>query len=348
MIGFDARARRRGVALVLSAAAVCVCVPHRADAHDARPVSITIEERQPHAYRVEMRVPPAVEPDDRPSVSWPRGCDVRSNRMRDVNGTGLASMLVTCAQPLEGQRIAVEYPLFNPALTTLWRYSPASGATRTAVRPPDRSDWMVPPAANWKTVARDYLVLGIEHIWAGVDHLLFVTGLLLLAKTARRITLAITGFTLAHSITLSLSALGVVHVPVPPIEAGIALSILFVAREVAQPDPESLARRFPLAISSLFGLLHGFGFAAALSEAGLPKDEIAPALLFFNAGVEIGQLAFIAVVLSLVAAATASARLAGWSPALALRSRAAALGGYALGVPASFWFFQRVALFWVR
>ena len=179
-------------------------------------------------------------------------------------------------------------------------------------------------------------------------HLLFVTGLLLLAKTARRITLAITGFTLAHSITLSLSALGVVHVPVPPIEAGIALSILFLAREIASPNPESLARRFPLAISSLFGLLHGFGFAAALSEAGLPKDEIVAGLLFFNAGVEVGQLAFIGVVLCLIAMATAGARLAGWSSLRAALPRASVLGGYALGLPASFWFFQRVALFWAH
>jgi hydrogenase/urease accessory protein HupE len=249
-----------------------------------------------------------------------------------------ATMLLNCAAGLEGQRIGIRYPLFNPALSTLLRFIPSGDATRTAVLPPDRLEWTVPPSSSWKTVAHDYFLLGVKHIWEGIDHLLFVTGLLLLARTPRRIAVAITGFTIAHSITLSLSALGVVRVPVPPIEAGIALSILFLAREVARPNANSLARRFPLLISSLFGLLHGFGFAAALSEAGLPRKEIVPALLLFNVGVEAGQLVFIAVVLVVV----------GHSRVRAALHRVEFLGGYALGLPASFWFFQRLQAFWLR
>jgi len=216
---------------------------------------------------------------------------------------------------------------------------PSGDATRTAVLPPDRLDWTVPSSSNGMTVAHDYFLLGVKHIWEGVDHLLFIAGLLMLAKKPRRIVVAVTGFTLAHSITLSLSALGVVRAPVPPIEAGIALSILFLAREVARPHTESLARRFPLLISSVFGLLHGFGFAAALSEAGLPQKEIVPALLFFNVGVEAGQLAFIGVVLALVFVLT---RIARFGPAL---ERFEYWGGYALGLPAAFWFFQRLQMF---
>ncbi len=212
------------------------------------------------------------------------------------------TMLLKCTAGLEGQQIGIHYPLFNPALSTLLRFIPAGDATRTAVLPPDQLDWTVPPSSNWKTVAHDYFLLGVKHIWEGIDHLLFVTGLLMLARTPRRIAVAITGFTIAHSVTLSLSALGVVRLPVPPIEAGIALSILFLAREIARPNSESLARRFPLLVSSLFGLLHGFGFAAALSEAGLPQKEIVPALLLFNVGVEAGQLVFIGIVLALIAA----------------------------------------------
>ena len=197
---------------------------------------------------------------------------------------------------------------------------------------------------DWKTVAHDYLVLGIWHIWAGVDHLLFVTGLLLLANAAA-IALGGTGFTLAHSVTLSLSALGVMRLPVPPVEAIIALSILFVAGEVARPDPESLARRYPLAISSSFGLLHGFGFAAALGDPGLPRNEIAAALLFFNAGVEVGQLAFIVVALALVAVIFRGTRSAGIHAASL--SQLERISAYCLGIPAAFWFLDRLRAFWI-
>jgi hypothetical protein len=136
-----------------------------------------------------------------------------------------------------------------------------------------------------------------------------------------------------------------VRLPVAPIEAGIALSILFLAREIARPNPESFARRFPLVVSSSFGLLHGFGFAAALSEVGIPRNEIAAALLFFNAGVEAGQLVFIACLCALIAAGYGAARLAGMQPVRLALNRVQMLGAYALGIPASFWLFQRLQNF---
>ena len=318
-------------------------------AHDARPLSIMVVEQQERAYRVDLRVPPSVEPDNWPEISFEgTACTVRSGGIRQVVDAAAETQLVTCASSLEGRRIGIRYKLFNPSISTLLRFSPASGDTRTAVLPPEQTEWIVPVAADWKAVARDYLLLGIQHIWAGVDHLLFVTGLLLLAKTARRIAFAVTGFTLAHSITLSLSALGFVRLPLAPIEAGIALSILFLAREVAMPNPNGLARRFPLAISSSFGLLHGFGFAAALSEAGLPRHEIATALLFFNAGVEVGQLAFIAaLVLLFTVTLFCLPRKSPGLPAFAYSS-IERLGGYTLGIPAALWFFQRLQIFWAR
>lgn len=325
----------------------CLVIPKGALAHDARPLSIMIVERQEHTYRIDVRIPPSIELANHPDILWPEGCTVRSRSVREAIETRTESMMVACSTGLEGRRIGIRYELFNPSISTLFRFSLISGGTRSAVLPPDQTDWIVPGAANWRTVAQDYLLLGVQHIWEGIDHLLFVAGLLMLAGTTRRIAFAVTGFTLAHSVTLSLSALGVVRLPLPPIEVGIALSILFLAREIARPDPESLARRYPLAISSSFGLLHGFGFAAALSEAGLPKNEIATALVFFNAGVEVGQLAFIGCILALIAAAFGIARLAGFaSPRLAL-DRAEVLGGYCLGLPAAFWFFQRLQTLWV-
>jgi hydrogenase/urease accessory protein HupE len=320
-----------------------------AQAHDARPLSVEIVERQGHTYRADVRVPPSVDAGNPPELTWPDGCTVRSTLRQDADGTGLQTILVACQATLDGRRLGVRYALFNPSLSTLFRFTPVTGATRTAVVPPDRSEWVVPAATTWKTVAHDYVVLGVEHIWGGIDHLLFVAGLLLLAKTRRRIALAITGFTLAHSLTLSLSTLKVVRVPIPPVEAGIALSILFLANEVARPDPQSLARRYPLAISSLFGLLHGFGFAAALNEAGLPRTEIPAALLFFNAGVEVGQLAFIAALLALIAIARAAAdRVAGSERTRPSYARLQQSGAYALGIPAAFWFFERLSAFWSR
>jgi hydrogenase/urease accessory protein HupE len=323
--------------MMFGVAFACFAAATPAWGHDARPLSIRIVEQQERTYRVDVRIPPSVEPDNRPAISFPAGCTIRSGGVREGVDVAMETMLLACSSPLEGQRIEIHYTLFNPSISSLLRYSPANGDTRTAVLPPEKKEWLVPPAANWKTVARDYFLLGVAHIWAGIDHLLFVAGLLMLAKTSRRILVAVTGFTLAHSITLSMSVLGVVRLPVAPIEAGIALSILFLAREVARPDPDSLARRFPLAISSSFGLLHGFGFAAALSEAGLPRKEIASALAFFNAGVEAGQLAFIAAALMVLAAAWR-----GFRPDHLRVARIERFGGYALGVPAAFWFFQRL------
>ena len=341
----------RNFYLFWTAVAVCLFVLASAEiafAHDARPLSILIAERQAHTYRVDVRMPTSLEADNRPEIMWPNGCVIPSHGLREGTEATEDTLLLKCTSGLEGQPIRIRYPLFNPALSTLLRFVPSGDAPRTAVLPPDQLEWTIPPSSNWRTVAHDYFLLGVKHIWEGIDHLLFVAGLLMLARTPRRIAIAITGFTIAHSITLSLSALGFVRVPVPPIEAGIALSILFLAREIASPNPESLARRFPLLVSSLFGLLHGFGFAAALRDAGLPQKEIVPALLLFNVGVEAGQLVFIGVILALIAAMLWLARLTGRSnPRLALQ-RFEYLCGYVLGLPASFWFFQRLQVIWMR
>ena len=139
-------------------------------------------------------------------------------------------------------------------------------------------------------------MLGIQHILSGVDHLLFVLGLLFLVGSWRRLVATVTAFTLAHSITLAAATLGLVHVPQTPIEAAIALSVMFVAAEIlhqASGRP-GLTARAPWVVAFIFGLLHGFGFAGALREVGLPQSDIPVALLFFNVGVEVGQLMFIA------------------------------------------------------
>lgn len=191
-------------------------------------------------------------------------------------------------------------------------------------------------------VAKTYTVIGIEHILLGFDHLLFVLALMIIVKSTRRLLVTITAFTLAHSITLSLATLGVLHVPGPPVEAIIALSIVFVAGEIlhARQGREGLASRRPWVVALAFGLLHGLGFAGALAEVGLPDNSIPLALLFFNVGVEIGQVLFIVAVLALhrVLSKLVAGRfdLARLEPVQA----------YAIGGVASYWLFERVSGFW--
>ena len=161
----------------------------------------------------------------------------------------------------------------------------------------------IPAGQSGWAVAATYLKLGVEHILLGIDHLLFVLALILIAPNTRQLIKAITAFTVAHSITLAAATLGFVHVPPTPVEAAIALSIAFVAAEIvrAREGKAGIAARAPWIVAFAFGLLHGFGFAGALSEIGLPAGHIPVALLFFNVGVEIGQLLFVAVVLGLAA-----------------------------------------------
>lgn len=270
-----------------------------ASAHDARPLVLDIAEQPDGSYRARLRAPQSIVLANQPHVVWPPDCAAERIARADLYRSAESLHLLTCETPVEGRAVRVVYPLYNPSLSTIARFVPAVGEPRIAVLAPDTAEWVVPEERERLQVAADYLRLGVAHIWAGVDHLLFVVGLLLLARTFRRIVLVITGFTVAHSVTLSLSALGFVQLAVPPIEAAIALSIVFLAAEIARPSRDTLGSRYPLLISSSFGLLHGLGFAAALGEVGLPPGEATTALLFFNLGVEAGQIAFIAPFIAL-------------------------------------------------
>jgi len=192
-------------------------------------------------------------------------------------------------------------------------------------------------------VARTYTIIGVEHILLGFDHLLYVLGMLILVGGWRRIVVTMSAFTGTHSLTLTAATLGWVHVPQPPVEACIALSILFVAREIVQArrGRPGLTARWPWVVAFTFGLMHGFGFAGALAEVGLPDGAIPTALLFFNVGVEAGQLMFVALVLASIAAGRLvdqrlHVRLPDWSWRIA---------PYAIGGLASFWLVERVAGF---
>ena len=192
-------------------------------------------------------------------------------------------------------------------------------------------------------VVQTYTVLGIEHILTGFDHLLFVLALVILVKGVRRLIVTVTAFTVAHSLTLVAATLGWVHVPSPPVEATIALSIVFVAGEIvrARQGNPGLTQRYPWVVAFTFGLLHGLGFASALAEVGLPQLSLPIALLFFNVGVEIGQLLFIVAVLAVIAIA----RWMGQRIALSPPQWLWRLPPYAIGASASYWVIERVAAF---
>jgi hydrogenase/urease accessory protein HupE len=232
----------------------------------------------------------------------------------------------------------------------LVRVEGLEGGVQTERLSPTRTAFVVQAAPGAGEVAVTYLRLGIEHILFGFDHLLFVLALVILVRNWRRVALTVTSFTVAHSVTLAAATLGFVNVPGPPVEAAIALSIVLVAVEIvnARNGKRSLTAEWPWLIAFCFGLLHGLGFAGALAEVGLPQHAIPVALLFFNLGVEVGQLLFVVAIL-----------MAGW---LALRlaslrlqpvavqwvsNRVDVTAAYLVGTLASYWLIERTAAFFV-
>ena len=334
--------RARPASLVAALAAALLASP--ALAHRLSPAFFGLTETAPGIYAVQWKVSisgglaSALEP------KVPQGCsltgDVRTyvvnEDVRFQHGT------MSCAGGIGGREFKVD-GLELTQTDVLLRVDYLDGSASNQRLTPTDPSVVIPERPSALEVIRTYTVLGIGHILGGVDHLLFVLALLLLVRGIGRLVATVTAFTLAHSVTLAAATLGFVHVPPAPVEATIALSILFLASELArQPFASSsadaradLTARFPWLVAFSFGLLHGFGFAGALSEVGVPQKAVPLALLFFNVGVEIGQLAFIAAVLAIGwSVRRAAIRAPAWWP------RAAA---YGIGSVAAFWVVQRTA-----
>ena len=316
-----------------------------ARAHESRPLYVEVVENAPLVFAVRWKIPPSIMRENVPEVSLTNGCMLASEP--PTQGQSNAPFRTyQCQIDPAGTPLRIDYPMFNPSVSALVRISRLSGQKHSLVASPGQTEVVFPEAESFSAVARDYLALGVRHILEGYDHLLFLVCLLLIARTARRILITVTGFTIAHSITLALSALGLVRVPVPPIEAAIALSIVYLAVEIVRGDRDSLTYRYPIAVASSFGLLHGFGFAAVLGETGLPQTEIPAALLFFNLGVELGQILFLGAVLLGYQLFLAIFRLTSrqrLSPD-AVRGLET-LAVYGVGIAGSFWLIQRIATF---
>ena len=245
---------------------------------------------------------------------------------------------------LEGGRIAVDGLVGTP-FEVLVRIEWRDGNTQVARLTPTEQSFVVASSPDTAEVLRTYTLFGIEHILQGIDHLLFVACLILIAGSWKRILITITGFTIAHSITLTLAALELLRIPVAPVEAVIALSIVFLARELAIDRRDTLTWRYPIAVSVSFGLLHGFGFASALSELGLPPGEIPAALLSFNVGVEIGQIIFVVFILLAMRVFRAAFGVSPAGTASAMPMTQIVIV-YGIGSLAAFWMLQRLGSFW--
>jgi hydrogenase/urease accessory protein HupE len=273
----------------------------------------------------------------------PENCDPRTPVQPIWDGAAyVARWTARCPGGLEGGVIHID-GLDRTSTDVLVRFEFTDGAAEARRLTPGDPSFTVPTQPSSLEVVRTYLLLGIEHILSGFDHLLFVLALLLLVTGVRRLVATVTAFTIAHSLTLAGATLGLVNMPGRPIEAVIALSIVFVASEImhSRRGAQGLTERYPWVVAFTFGLLHGFGFAGALAQIGLPQSSIPMALLFFNVGVEIGQLFFIASVFAVIA-------LGRWiAPRidLPLPAWAGAVPPYAIGGIAAFWVIQRIAAF---
>jgi hydrogenase/urease accessory protein HupE len=313
--------------------------PLAAVAHEVRPAYLELREDAPGEFSVLWKTPMRGELRLALSPTFSGRTETLGPRVARATGeAAVETWRLRAIEPLRGQRVRIE-GLEATMTDTLVRIQFADGGQWVQRLAPLQPAADIPLAASGVQVAGTYLGLGVEHILLGVDHLLFVLALLLVTRGAWRLLKAVTAFTVAHSLTLGAATLGFVHVPGPPVEAMIALSIVFVAREIVRlrRGQEGTAARAPWAVAFAFGLLHGFGFAGALSEVGLPEGHIPLALLFFNLGVEVGQLAFVAAVLALGALLRR-----GRIPAPRWATLAPA---HAIGSLAMYWVIRRLAAF---
>jgi hydrogenase/urease accessory protein HupE len=322
---------------ILAAWMLFFAVP--AFSHEVRPAYLELHEVAGNEFRVLWKTP--MRGDMRLSLSPAFSGQTEILTPIATRQTGSAAVQtwrIKAIDPLRGQSLRI-VGLDATMTDVLVRIEFADGAGWSGRLTPAQPAAQVPLRQSGWSVAGAYFKLGVEHILLGIDHLLFVLALLLVTHGRWKLVKTVTAFTVAHSITLALAALGFVTMPQAPVEAIIALSIVFVAAEIlrSQHGDTGITARAPWIVAFAFGLLHGFGFAGALSEIGLPEGHIPQALLFFNLGVESGQLLFIAAMVSFIALARrARIGVSRWTRLVP---------PYAIGSVAMFWVIQRVAAF---
>lgn len=322
---------------LLSVLGAVFCLLQPLAAHESRPAYLDIREFSAGQFEVIWKRPMRGEYVIGFAVDWPDGCTPTNASESQVPGASVTRMLLDCgAAGLIGQQLSIDR-LPETSAEVLVRVEFLDGTTQTGLLRPASATMTIDGPRGALAVGAEYAVLGFDHILAGIDHLVFVLGLTLIVGGGWKLVKTITAFTIAHSITLALSTLGLVRVSQAPVEAVIALSIVFLARELLllHRGQSGLTARAPWLVAFVFGLLHGLGFAGALREIGLPQGDIPLALLAFNLGVEAGQLAFVAMILALLALvqrafSTSVPKWIGQIPA------------YAIGTLAAFWTLERI------
>jgi hydrogenase/urease accessory protein HupE len=311
-----------------------------ASGHESQPGSLEIKQLGSDRYDITWRAPlyygkphPATMqlPEDWLTIGQP-------TERRRADAIVFHRVIETGSKSIEGK--IIRFPGLESTITDVFiRLTRLDDSVMSTVARPTKPWAELRGERSWHVTAGEYLGLGFHHILMGVDHLLFVLGLLLIVQGRMMLLKTITSFTIAHSITLAIATLGYAHAPLPPLNAAIALSILFLGPEVvrARRGETSLTIKFPWLVAFVFGLLHGFGFASGLSTTGMPKAELPWALLWFNVGVELGQLVFVFLALGLVwSFKTLEIRWPRW---------AQALPGYTVGSLGAYWTIQRTIIF---
>jgi hydrogenase/urease accessory protein HupE len=308
--------------------------------HEVRPAYLELRETGPESYDVFWKVPGQGE-NMRLGiyVELPVGStNVAAPRASMANNAFTERWTVRRVGGLTGGTIHIA-GLTATMTDVLVRLERLDGSAQITRLTPSSPSFVVEAAPRALEVARTYAVLGVEHILTGVDHLLFILALLLITRGGWKLVKTVTAFTISHSLTLTAATFGFVHVPQRPVEAVIALSIVFVAAEILRirQGVESITSRAPWLVAFTFGLMHGLGFASGLSEAGLPAGHIPTALLFFSGGVEAGHFMFIGVVLAFIALVRrVRVPFPSWSELIP---------PYAIGSVAIFWVLQRIVAF---
>lgn len=303
--------------------------------HEMRPAYLDVRETRSNEFAVAWKVPAQGDMRLGLHARLPKQCLAKAEPMRSiVDGAYLERWTVACAGGLKGRRITVD-GLRSTLTDALVRIEYESGDIEVVRLMPDEPSFVAAGVQSSLEVAETYVLLGVDHILSGLDHLLFVLALMLLIRHPWMLVKTITAFTIAHSITLAAASLGYFSLPQKPVEATIALSIAFVASELVKirPGERRLSESYPWVVAFTFGLLHGFGFAGALKDIGLPQSDVPLSLLTFNLGVEAGQMIFVVAVLIVLRAASALTFI---QPTLSRR-----FGAYAIGTAAMLWLVSR-------
>lgn len=307
-------------------------------AHEVRPAYFSMTQISDSTFQVVWKIPALGTSIPKIYPVLPANWEIINEQSNLLPGNLRRTYIVEIKNGIEGNSLFFDGQN-KTLIDVLVSIKKNDGIQYSAMIKPSNPSYVIPLVPDRYSVIKTYFRLGVEHIILGIDHLLFVLALLLITKGFRRLVKTITAFTIAHSITLSLAALGYVGLPIAPVEAVIALSILFLAVELFHytNGRKGLTVRFPWVVAFTFGLLHGFGFASALVELGLPQIDIPWALLFFNVGVELGQIVFVIAALGVLW--LLNKIKFNWPTWLKKAP------SYAIGTLASFWLIERLYAF---